>query len=142
LIPKVGPFRTLAFHTPTPATEKMFMESFNQAIKDYTDLIDHAVAAEPATIANDNFDTGTVTGPGAYPLADQTYADLVEKLAQDHFAQISPELRTVLLSYYSNLNAPFATKKKKEEWKTLVKEIEELKAVSSAAPGTSKIASH
>ncbi len=139
LVPKVGPFRTLAFRAPTPATEKMFMDSFNETIKNYTELMHKAAASDRAspdhvTIENDNFDTGTVTGPGDYPLADKTYADLVEKLAQNHFAQISPQLRTVLLSYYSNLDAPFSTKKNKKEWNTLVQKIEELKTVSPATP--------
>ena len=38
LIPKVGPFRVLAFKTPTPAAEKLFMASFNASVQDYGGL--------------------------------------------------------------------------------------------------------
>jgi hypothetical protein len=144
LIPKIGPLRTLAFRPPTPATEKLFMDSFNQTIKDYNEIMGKtdgsnslgpgSAATAQTLIKNDNFDIGSVTGPGDYPLADKTYADLVTKLGQNHFAQVSPELRTILLSYFSDLNAPFATKKNKQQWDTLAKEIEELRAVPPTAP--------
>jgi hypothetical protein len=137
LIPKIGPLRALAFHPPTPATEGLFMDSFNQTIKDYTGLLRGSTVANPSAILNDNFDTGTVTGPGEYPLADKTYADLVDRLAQSHFAGASPQLRTVLLSYYSNLDAPFATKKRKSDWTKLVKQIEELRTAPPSASASS-----
>ena len=78
---------------PTPQTEKLFMASFNDAITEYERLDKTLQAQGHVELVNDNFDTGTVTRPGEYPLADQTYADLVDRLAKDHFAQVSPELR-------------------------------------------------
>ncbi|MHB8541170.1 MAG: zinc dependent phospholipase C family protein [Candidatus Acidiferrales bacterium] len=140
VIPKIGPFKALSFRVPTPQTEQLFMLSFNATIKDYGEAIHQKEATGRFQIKNDNFDTGTVTGPGQYPLADKTYAELVDRLAKNHFQQISPALRKDLLSYYSNLNAPFATKKNKKEWARVVTEINELKTLSSSpatavAPG-------
>jgi hypothetical protein len=79
-------------------------------------------------LADENFDTGTVTGPGQYPLADQTYAALLDRLQKNNFATVSPGSRTALLAYYSDLNASFATKKDKKEWAKVVRDINELKA--------------
>lgn len=132
VIPKIGPFKALSFRTPTPQAEQLFMLSFNAAIKDYGEVIHQKEATGRFEIKNDNFDTGTVTGPGQYPLADKTYAELVDRLAKNHFQQISPELRQDLLSYYSNLDAPFATKKNKKEWARVISEINELKTISPA----------
>jgi hypothetical protein len=132
LIPKVGPFRTLAFRTPTPETEKMFMASFNATLKDYGETVRNEKVSGAWDIRNDNLDTGGVTAPGEYPLADNTYAKLVDELSKNQFVQTSPELRAVLLSYYSDLNEPFATKKNKKEWARVTKEIDELRNATSA----------
>jgi hypothetical protein len=134
LIPKVGPFRALSFRTPTPEAEQLFMVSFNATIYDYRQIAKEQRDLGDLTIPNDNFDTGSVTGPGQYPLADNTYAELVDRLDKDHFKTTSPQLRAALLSYYSNLNAPFHTKRNKKEWKRVVREIVELKQITPAAP--------
>jgi hypothetical protein len=131
IIPKIGPFRTLSFRTPTPQTEKMFEASFNETISNYGKLLEQQGEDEHPELLNDNFDTGSVTGPGQYPLADKTYAELLERLAKDHFAQVSPELRSAILSYYSDLNAPFANKKNKKSWRQVVRNIDELKNSST-----------
>ena len=85
-----------------------------------------------AVLVDENFDTGTVTGPGQYPLADQTYAALLDRLQKNNFATVSPGLRTVLLAYYADLNAPFATKKDKKEWAKVVRDINQLRASQAA----------
>lgn len=133
LIPKVGPFHALAFRTPTPDAERLFMASFNATITDYQhDLAEQKQSGDPG-ITNDNFDTGTVTGPSEYPLADETYAELVDRLAKDHFMQITPELRSAILDFYKDPNAPLATKKHKKEWAKVIQEVNDLKATTPNA---------
>ena len=126
-IPKVGPFRDLAFKIPTPDAEKLFVASFSNALQNYEQLVKQESNAGQAVLVDENFDTGTVTGPGQYPLADQTYAALLDRLQKNNFATISPALRAVLLAYYADLNAPFATKKDKKEWAKVVREINQLR---------------
>jgi hypothetical protein len=127
LVPKVGPFRDLAFKIPTPDAEKLFVASFSNALQDYVQLAKQQRTAGQADLRNDNIDTGTVTGPGQYPLADKTYADLLDRLQKNDFASVSPEVRKMLLAYYADLNAPFATKKDKKEWAKLVRNVNQLK---------------
>jgi hypothetical protein len=128
-IPKVGPFKALSFRVPTPPAETMFMNSFNTSQQSYEEMIRKKEVTGRLAIENDNFDTGTITGPGEYPLGDSTYADLVNHLNKNHFAQTSPQLRDVLLTYYSNLDAPYATKKNKKKWAALIQQIELLKGM-------------
>jgi hypothetical protein len=135
IVPKIGPFRVLSFRTPTPETEKMFEASFNDTITEYGKLMQQQRNSDHVDLLNDNFDTGSVTGPGQYPRADKTYAALLEHLAKDHFTQVSPELRSAVLAYYSNLNAPFASKKNKKQWAKVIQNLNELKT-----PTESKIA--
>jgi uncharacterized protein YdaT len=134
LVPKVGPFSVFKFKTPTPDAEKLFEASFNGSVTDYEHFLREQKDSGKIELVNDNFDTGTVTGPGQYPLADKTYAELLDKLDKDHFSQITPELRATLLDYYKNPDAPFATKKDQREWAKVLKEVDELKAFTPAAP--------
>ena len=136
MIPKVGPFRDLAFKIPTPEAEKLFVASFSNALQNYVQLANEQRSPGLTTLVDDNFDTGTVTGPGQYPLADQTYAALLDRLQKNNFATVSPELKTALLAYYADLNAPFATKKDKKEWSKVVRDVNQLKASRSAEPPT------
>ena len=133
IIPKIGPFKALAFHAPTPATQTLFMASFNSTLASYKQLVADETATGHAPLRDDNFDTGTITGPGEYPLADQTYAQLVDDLTENHYVDLSPELKVVILAYYSDMNAPFATKKDKKKWAALVVKIGELKAAPTTA---------
>jgi hypothetical protein len=135
-IPKVGPFRDLAFKIPTPDAEKLFVTSFSKALQSYVQLVkEQGTSGQSQTVlVDENFDTGTVTGPGQYPLADQTYADLLDRLQKNNFVTVSPGLRIVLLAYYSDLNAPFATKKDKKEWVKVVSEVNQLKASPVVEP--------
>jgi Zinc dependent phospholipase C len=128
LIPKIGPFRALAFKIPTPDAEKVFVASFDHALQNYLELANQQRNAGQTILANDNIDTGTVTTPGQYPLADETYADLLDRLQKNNFAAVSPGLRIVLLNYYGDLSAPFATKKDKKEWAKVVRNVNQLKA--------------
>ena len=131
LVPKIGPFSVFKFRTPTPPAEKLFEASFNKSVTDYESFLRDEKDSGKIDLENDNFDTGTLTGPGEYPLADKTYAQLLDRLAKDHFAQISPELRKVLLDFYADPNAPFTTKKDKVEWAKVLKEVDELKNASA-----------
>lgn len=132
ILPKIGPLRALSFRMPTPDTEKLFMASFNDAITEYQRLDKTLESQGHVELVNDNFDTGTITRPGEYPLADKTYADLVDRLAKDHFAQVSPELRADILAFFSDKNAPLGVKKNKKQWERIAREVDDLKATSVA----------
>jgi hypothetical protein len=125
IVPRVGPFKALAFKKLTPATEKIFMASFNATIDRYRELLADA-KADRLALPNENFDTGELTEAGQYKLTDAAYAKLLDKLA-DHYAGMSPELRSDILAFYNNLNAPISTKTNDKEWAKLLKELDELK---------------
>ena len=126
IVPRVGPFKALAFKKLTPATEKAFMASFNTTIDRYRELLAE-LKADRLKVPNQNFDTGELTQAGQYKLADAAYAKLLDKLA-DHYADVSPELRGDILAFYRNLEAPISTKTSEKEWAKLLKELDELKA--------------
>jgi Zinc dependent phospholipase C len=137
IVPKVGPFSALAIRTPTPETERMFMASFHDTLDDYENLLQAERADGTVKLLNDNFDTGTVTDPGQYPLADKTYGQLLDRLAANHFKDTSPEIRRVVLDYFASARSKdTAMRKNKKEWAKEMAEVDELKAVTPGTPGS------
>jgi hypothetical protein len=137
IVPKVGPFSALTIRTPTRETEKMFMASFNDTLHDYENLLQAQRTNGTVELLNDNFDTGTVTEPGQYPLADKTYGQLLDRLAANHFKDTSPQIRRVVLDYYAGAESKdTAMRKNKKEWSKEMAEVDELKALTQGAPSS------
>lgn len=44
---------------------------------------------------------------------------------------MSPELRTNVLDFYSDLSAPIDTKRDPDDWKSVLSELDQLKSMSS-----------
>src|SRR5271165_1423162 len=127
LIPKIGPLRVLQFRTPTPQTEKMFEESFNTTLDRYRAFLSDEAAGHLELI-NNNFDTGGMTGPGKYRMNDEAHAKLLGMLAEQKFAGASPVVREMLLHFFSDPDAPYATKRNVKAWDKLQLQLEQLKA--------------
>src|SRR5207248_11602232 len=128
IVPKIGPLKAFAFHPPTPEANKLFMASVNQTLDQYRGLL-AAHASGNLKLPNENFDTGEPGRPGTYTLADKAYAKLLDKLQGK---PIPPELRDDILAYYSDLNAPFATKRDPKAWDKVLRELEALKAAKTS----------
>ena len=119
IVPKIGPFKALGFKVPTPAAEKLFMDSFNKSVDTYRTLL--AERTDQLKLPNDNFDTGKPTREGEYRLADNAYATLLEKLA-DQKVVPAPELRANILAFYTVKPNQLSEKARQE--------LESLKAAS------------
>jgi hypothetical protein len=134
VIPKVGPFKSLAFRAPTPEVEKLFMASFNATVDSYRGLL-AKVAAGNLDLPNENFDLGTPTVAGKYQGADLAYDKLLGKLTEHKFVGMSPDLRGNLLDYYKDRKPPVSppTKKAATEWAKLLVERRQLEEFQ---PGT------
>ena len=139
VMPKVGPLKALDFKPPTPEAERLFMQSFNATLAIYRDLLAYERAGK-LNLDNRDLDTGRPVRAGEYKLADETYAELVRKLADHNFEGVMPDLRENILAFYSNLDAPIATKQDKDDWRKTLRAIEALKTTQarSARAATSK----
>ncbi|MGA7400966.1 MAG: hypothetical protein WBW38_13150, partial [Candidatus Sulfotelmatobacter sp.] len=104
-----------------------------KTIENYTKLL-HESSAGDLQLPNTDFDTGHDTRAGEYRLTDDTYARLLDQLAGHNFDQISPGLRANILAFYSDPNAPIATKKNPATWQKTQDELERLQALPSPPP--------
>jgi hypothetical protein len=129
IAPKLGPNRTLAFKPPTPAAEKLFMQSFNTIVDQYRAGL-KAIGNRSLELANTDFDTGRRTEPGDYKKADEAYAALLLELAKAEFKNINPALKQDILRYYQDLKAPIATKEDARKWQQTRQALQQLQETS------------
>jgi hypothetical protein len=130
VVPKSGPFKSLAFRAPTPEVEKLFMASFNATVDNYSLLLAN-LSAGHLDLANENFDLGQPSLVGTYKGADQAYAELLGKLADKKFEGISPLLRSNMLAYYKDRKASApSTPKSLAQEALLTGQLDQLRAAS------------
>jgi hypothetical protein len=77
-----------------------------------------------------NLDTGRPTHGADYPLADETYAELLRRLEKRDFRDVSPDLRSNILDFYSDREAAFAGKDD-DDWQDVLRALEELEGKAS-----------
>jgi hypothetical protein len=128
-MPKIGPFKALAFNNPTPKTEDLYFKSINTTVDQYRIYLQQ-VGAGSLDLANCDFDTGKETKAAEYSLTDETYAKLLGQLAARKFDLTSPDLRANILSFYSDLSLPLETKKDADRWQAVLVDLDQLKLAS------------
>lgn len=128
IVPKVGKLKMLAIKGPTSQTEEEYVRSVNQC----TDALSAVVNrfGEPhQTLSNRDLDTGAPVRPGAYPLTDETYAKLLDRLVADPHHTIPPGLKSDILNFYADPNAPIHTKKNPQKWARVQSQLQTLQTM-------------
>ena len=132
ILPKVGVISELAIKVPTQHTEHLYVKSVNHSIELYGSLLKQ-LDDRPLSIPDRDLDTGEKSKPGAYALTDRTYANLLHRITSAGQRHVGPGLKQDVLNFYSDLNAPIATKKNKEAWARLLKDLAVLQAMPEGA---------
>lgn len=127
-IPKIGPFKAMAFNNPTPTTEDLYFKSINNTVDQYRIYLQQ-VRTNSLVLANTDFDTGKETVAAEYSLTDETYARLLGQLSSRKFDLTSPGLRQNILEFYSDLSAPIEMKKDTARWQSVLASLDQLKLV-------------
>ena len=126
-MPKIGPFKAVAFKIPTPQAEDMYIKSVNQTVESYSAML-RDVGKSDFQLENTDFDTGRESKAGEYSLADTTYARLLNDISKDDFSQVTPDVKRAVLDFYGDGSAAIATKKDKKSWEKLQDELQKLKS--------------
>jgi hypothetical protein len=82
MLPKIGPFRPLAFKVPPPEAERLFLDSLTRTRVRYRAALE-SLRAGRLHLANVNLDTGRPSAPGEYWLADETVRELQKRTPTD-----------------------------------------------------------
>ncbi len=119
-MPKIGPFKALAFNSPTAQTEDMYFKSINTTVDQYRIFLQQVRTDSKVTVAAE------------YSLTDDTYAKLLGQLAERKFDLTSPDLRENILTFYADLSLPLETKKDSAHWQSVLTALDQLKLTGPA----------
>src|SRR5579862_9763924 len=133
-MPKIGPFKKLAFNSPTAQTEDLYIKSINTTVDQYRAFLEE-VRTGTLVLPNCDLDSGNRTKAAEYSLTDNTYAKLLAQLSERKFDRTSPELRDNILQFYSDLSLPIETKKGQVRWQGVLTALDQLKSVAPAIAG-------
>jgi hypothetical protein len=100
VMPGVGIGRALRFRVPSAEAEKLFVKSFDDVLKHYRQALSTIEAGTAIQLENRNFDTGRPSKAGEYKLADKTFLELLNKLADNDFSTVTPPLEKSIREYY------------------------------------------
>src|SRR6202030_1049751 len=78
-MPKIGPFKALAFNNPTPQTEDLYFKSINTTVDQYRAFLEE-VRTDSLLLPNCDLDSGKLTTAAEYSLTDVAYAKLLGQL--------------------------------------------------------------
>ena len=101
ILPKIGPLAPLKFKPPSPEVEKLYIQSFDSVQLHYSTAL-RTLNSHTPNFINKNLDTGSDTHPGEYWLADQTYSDLLLKLAGSKAHWENTALKQNIIHFFSN----------------------------------------
>jgi hypothetical protein len=128
IVPKVGKLKMLAIKGPTSQTEEEYVRSVNQCT-DALSAVVNRFGTPHQTLSNRDLDTGAPVRPGAYRLTDETYAKLLDRLVADPHHTVPPGLKSDILNFYADPDAPIHTKKNPQKWARVQSQLETLRTM-------------
>src|SRR5262249_25965713 len=128
LMPKIGPFKPLKFEAPTPGAERLFLASLTETRNQFRQSLE-ALRGGHLSLRNIDFDTGRPSAHGEYDLADQTYANPLDTLADRRFERVSAPLRRNILAYYDAAPRRVSGKKEAKRMKTIGRQLAALRSI-------------
>jgi Zinc dependent phospholipase C len=128
IVPKIGALKLVAIKGPNAAAEEDYVRSVNLSTDALSSAMDR-LAKPHQTLANRDLDTGAPVRPGSYRLTDNTYAKLLHRLVVDPHHTIPPGLKSDIMNYYSDPNAPIRTKRNPAEWARVQTELQTLQTM-------------
>ena len=147
ILPKVGPLKSLQVKVPDAAQQDLYIKSVNASVDKYEGYL-RAMLAQTAPVLAEkgvpppdlpeiDLDTGKASGFGEYPLADQTYALLLDTLLHDPKTAMPPDIHQGFLDFYSDFKTkptePAWYVRKPKEWQALQTNLKLLDAAPPAA---------
>ena len=131
-MPKIGPFKGLAFNNPTPQTEDLYFKSINRSVDQYRAFLEELRSDTPV-LPNFDLDSGQATKAAEYSLTDDAYAKLLAQLSERKFDLTSRELRANILQFYSDPSAAIETKRDPGRWQSVLMSLDQLRSVAPVA---------
>ena len=101
LVPDVGPLRRSVLKPLPPEARERYVAALDHAVARYRSMVATAGRRKALELPPQNLDTAEPTRFGEYPPADEAYAALVEKLADEPSRPPPPALRADIERFYA-----------------------------------------
>jgi len=138
IIPKIGPLSDLAIKIPNRGTEELYLQSVNRTVDSFREALHQLAASEtPLVLANNDLDTGYPVKLGDYPLADQTYAQLLDRITSRPDRLIPEALRQDIIGHYEGLGSTTNAQKKTNAKLQVLEKMIATEAASYDRPASS-----
>ena len=122
IIPKVGPVSDLAIKIPSAETRESYLRSVNHTVDVFREQIrELGDAGATFKLANIDLDTGDRAKRGAYPLADKTYARLLERLTSRRDRAIPAGIKQNITDYYATIGITDKLDERRDEQLTTLR---------------------
>ena len=104
IVPKIGSVSDLAIKIPTPQTYEMYQSSVDHTVDIFGDMLQKLRnTGDDVKLANIDLDTGEHVKRGEYPLADATYARLLQRLTSTPDRAIPGDVKRNIMTYYGTI---------------------------------------
>jgi hypothetical protein len=137
ILPKVGPLKALRFKDVGPEGEKLFIKSFDSVLVHYHEDL-AKLKSGPIDLQDIDYDTGKPTMAGEYPLADETYEDLLDQLEQNKFNTLTQPLKQNIINFYSKADTLQLAQQNPKTWKKTSIALKGLKTAMPIKPDSLK----
>jgi hypothetical protein len=137
ILPKVGPLKVFKYKDPGPEGEKHFVQSFDTTLTHYHDALTQ-LQTTSIQLPDVDYDTGKPTKIGEYPLTDKTYGDLVAKLQESKFNNLTVALKQNILNFYKNADTVALAHEFPKDWKKTWAGLQAIKVANTITPDSLK----
>jgi hypothetical protein len=127
-MPKVGPFKAMAFNNPTAQTEDLYFKSINSTVDSYRGFLKE-VGTNTLTLPNLDLDSGNKIVSAEYSLSDETYAKLLNRISDHKFELTTAALRDDILHFYADRSAAASAGNGSAAWQSIQASLVELQAI-------------
>jgi hypothetical protein len=105
IAPKIGSASDLAIKIPNLTTEEWYLRGVNDTVDAFHNILQKISADYGGTVrlTHIDLDTGDRVKRGDYPLADQTYAQLLARITSKPDRTITADLKRNIIDYYAGL---------------------------------------
>jgi hypothetical protein len=125
IVPKIGAASDLAIRIPTPETEEKYLRSVNHTVDVFHETLQklQADGATPVALSNLDLDTGAGVKLGEYPLADQAYSSLLDRLTARPERIVPAGLKQNVLEYFAELGTVTDSQERLQEQLAKLREM-------------------
>ena len=120
----------MKYKEPTTEVEKLLKQGEDSVAYNFAATLKR-IHNGNTVLKNKDYDTGNLTEPGEYSIADKCYSKLLLSLENDKFQGLTPELKYTLIHYYQTPDSLKFPERNTRKWREVSEALTELKVADT-----------